>query len=44
MERTWGIADDRGLWEGLTPFQAIMSQAFFTIEQAVGAQRPRGLR
>lgn len=43
IEEGWGIADDSGLWEGLAPFPALLSQAFFTVEQAVAQQEPRRL-
>lgn len=39
----WGVADDTGLWEGMSGWQAVLSQAFFTLEQAIGQQEPRDL-
>ena len=42
-EEDWGVADDKGLWEGLDPWQAVLSQAFFTMEQAVAQQEPKDL-
>lgn len=39
----WGIADDSGLWEGLAPYPALMSQAFYTLEQALSQQEPEEL-
>lgn len=32
------LADDTGLWEGLSPWAAVLSQAFFTLEHAVGSK------
>lgn len=43
VEENWGVADDPGLWEGLAPFPAIMSQAFFTLEGAISQQEPEEL-
>lgn len=43
VQEDWGLADDTGLWEGVPPWAAVLSQAFFTLEQAIGQQEPRGL-
>lgn len=38
LEEGWGIADDSGLWQGLAPYPALMSQAYFTLEQGVQSE------